>query len=135
MQRDIETYGVEETSLRTDDVQPPAAPLVEGPAPLLAQFPDRFHSLSLGRFKVSDLNACFIQNCFATVHKVEEAAHFETCVTRKSGYNFLSVSAKYRKRTSIALDQLYLVWRSLELSGARSSSDTQPKSGLGQGTR
>jgi len=134
VQRDVESDGVEETSLRAHDVQPPAAPLVGGAA-LLAQLPDRPGGLGLGRFEISDFDACFIQDCFATVHEVEEAAHFETCVTGKSGHNVLSGSAEYRKRTSGRLDQLYPVWRFLGLTSARSSRDTQPKSGFGQGTR
>ena len=81
MQKSVKPNRVEERSLGADNVEPPTAPLVSGLVILLAQFPNRLEGLDLGRFKVCDLDACFIQDCFATIHKVEEAAHLETCVT------------------------------------------------------
>jgi len=67
--------GGEKASLRTDDVEAPASPILGFMIGFPTQLVDSLPSLCFGAFKIGDLDPGVIRYDLSTIHKVEEAAH------------------------------------------------------------
>jgi len=69
---------MKEATLRTDDIESPSGPILDGLADFLAQFGDGEESLDLSAFQVMDFNPRIVDDLFMIVHEVKEASHFGT---------------------------------------------------------
>lgn len=64
MERVSQRHRMEKRSLRTDDLKPPRAPVLDCVADLQSQFVDGFQSLNFSLFEVRYLYSDFIQDLF-----------------------------------------------------------------------
>jgi hypothetical protein len=75
MRRLRQSHGVEKSSERADDFQPPSGPIIGLGSEFLPEFFNGEESLYLGALKIVDLNPCVVDDLVMMAQKVEEATH------------------------------------------------------------
>jgi hypothetical protein len=76
--------GVEKRSLRANDFEPPAAPILSFTANFYLQLRDSLERLDLGVIEVRHLYSDFIQDLFLVAEEMKVAAHGNTFPDRRN---------------------------------------------------